>query len=93
MLQGPSKWHEEFPIAKDGVRQSPIDIVSEEAAADEGLNALTWKYATEDLKDIENTGSSFKINSEGDGSGKYFAFKSFIVLNTCFFILWVFFVE
>ncbi len=68
---GPSHWHESYPIAIEGLRQSPIDISTVEAETDVGLGEkkLTWKYLRNGLKDMENTGASWKVNVDGSGSG------------------------
>jgi len=67
---GPAHWHEEFPVAKEGKRQSPIDIQTAKAVLDEKLRskALKWSYVPESNIDIENTGASFKVNVDGKGS-------------------------
>jgi len=67
---GPSHWYEEFPVAKEGKRQSPIDIQTAKAVLDEKLRAkaLKWSYVPENNIDIENTGASFKVNVDGKGS-------------------------
>ena len=72
---GPCKWHENYPIAASGVRQSPIDIDTSDAdgAVDDALkeNPLAFAYpaAGATSKDVENTGASFKVNAAGDGEG------------------------
>ena len=39
IFEGPSHWYEEFPVAKEGKRQSPIDIQTAKAVLDEKLRA------------------------------------------------------
>ena len=42
-VPGPSHWHEEFPVATEGKRQSPIDIQTAKAVLDEKLRAKVRK--------------------------------------------------
>jgi carbonic anhydrase len=37
LVSGPDHWHKDFPVAKEGVRQSPIDIETDTAEKDDGL--------------------------------------------------------
>ena len=39
LLEGPAHWHEEFPVGKEGKRQSPIDIQTAKAVLDEKLRS------------------------------------------------------
>ena len=39
LFEGPDNWHKEFPVAKEGKRQSPIDIQTAKAVLDEKLRA------------------------------------------------------
>ncbi|XP_052283370.1 uncharacterized protein LOC127880170 isoform X4 [Dreissena polymorpha] len=57
---GPSTWNKDFPIA-EGIRQSPIDIVTSEAVCDIGLTAsepLSVDYTPEDETQLQNNGHS-----------------------------------
>lgn len=66
---GPDHWHEDFPVAKAGCRQSPIDIHTVEAKSDEEhITKLEWTYAPGNVVDIENTGASWKANVNSEGS-------------------------
>jgi len=67
---GPDKWHIEFPVAKEGKRQSPIDLSAELAQTDSGLRKtpITVKYEAKNTLNIENTGASWKVNVDGAGS-------------------------
>lgn len=64
---GPDAWHIDFPVAKKGHRQSPIDIQTDVEETDEGLkeNPLTWKYCPEKVLHIENTGFSWTVSVSG----------------------------
>ncbi len=70
---GPDAWHIDFPVAKKGHRQSPIDIQTDVEETDEGLkeNPLTWKYCPEKVLHIENTGFSWTVSVSGAESCKY----------------------
>lgn len=69
---GPDKWNKLFTIA-DGYRQSPIDIVSSQAAYDENLTSTPLKMTYSDEKElaITNTGHSVsaKIKEVSELSG------------------------
>ena len=69
-ITGPDKWHIEFPVAKEGKRQSPIDLSAELAQTDSGLRKtpITVKYEAKNTLNIENTGASWKVNVDGAGS-------------------------
>ena len=57
-------------MAKEGKRQSPIDITTATAESDSDLTKkpLRWSYVSDNVKDIENTGASWKVNTDGAGS-------------------------
>ncbi|CAG7834944.1 unnamed protein product [Allacma fusca] len=65
---GPHTWGDKFPLAL-GQRQSPININSEAAVADDDLAAqpLQLDYLAR-AKLITNTGSSWKVTLDGPGS-------------------------
>lgn len=68
---GPSQWHTGYPVATEGKRQSPIDIVTDNVVDGSAVTKekpLKWKYSTEHCLNIENTGASWKVNVNGDGS-------------------------
>lgn len=67
---GPERWHDHYPVAKEGKRQSPIDIATATAESDSDLTKkpLRWSYVSDNVKDIENTGASWKVNTDGAGS-------------------------
>ncbi|XP_062843557.1 carbonic anhydrase [Trichomycterus rosablanca] len=62
---GPTKWADNFPIA-NGPRQSPINIVPNQAQYDSSLKPLKLKYDPATSKDILNNGHSFQVNFEDD---------------------------
>ena len=71
---GPSEWHKEFPVAKEGKRQSPINIEKDnvvEALSVTGESPLKWEYTLKHCLNVENTGSSWKVNVDGTGSSMF----------------------
>merc|ERR1712018_597615 len=63
---GPSCWHKDFPVAKEGRRQSPIDITPDsavDATSQSREKPLKWVYDTKHCLNIENTGSSWNLMS------------------------------
>ena len=63
LLIGPDKWHKDFPVAKEGKRQSPIDLTTDaEVEKDLTTAPLSWRYLPEANVNIENTGASWKVN-------------------------------
>jgi len=58
---GPALWGSVFPIAKTGVRQSPVDITNTNCFQDPNLPGLNFNYAPSQIKMI-NTGSSWKMD-------------------------------
>ena len=68
---GPLEWHKDFPVAKEGKRQSPINIETEsvkEAWSVTTENPLVWEYTEKHCLNVENTGASWKVNVDGTGS-------------------------
>lgn len=68
---GPDKWHKDYPVANEGKRQSPIDIITDKAIDATSASTekpLKWCYNTKHCLNIENTGSSWKVNVNGCGS-------------------------
>ncbi|KAM3849884.1 carbonic anhydrase-like [Diretmus argenteus] len=63
---GPAKWAEGFPIA-NGPRQSPINIIPNEAGYDPSLKTLKLKYSGTDSTGILNNGHSFQVDFVDDG--------------------------
>merc|ERR1711951_7597 len=59
---GPEKWHIEFPVAKEGKRQSPIDLSTELAQTDSTLGKapITCKYVDKNILNVDGAGSSLK---------------------------------
>ncbi|TNN38691.1 Carbonic anhydrase [Liparis tanakae] len=62
---GPDKWGEDCPIA-NGPRQSPINIVPNEAKFDPTLKPLKLRYDASNAKGILNNGHSFQVDYEDD---------------------------
>ncbi|XP_049603455.1 carbonic anhydrase [Syngnathus scovelli] len=58
---GPDKWEEDFPIA-NGPRQSPINIVPQEAQFSPSLKPLIIKYEPSNSLGILNNGHSFQVD-------------------------------
>ncbi|KAH3803464.1 hypothetical protein DPMN_131725 [Dreissena polymorpha] len=59
---GPYTWHKHFPIARKGLRQSPINIVPRKAEYDDALTGIPlWVfYREEDDVMLENNGHSLE---------------------------------
>jgi len=59
---GPSNWHKWYPVASEGTRQSPIDIVTldVDGASEEDPSLVATYEPTADLA-IENTGASWMV--------------------------------
>ncbi|KAM8838715.1 carbonic anhydrase [Synchiropus picturatus] len=62
---GPDKWQENYPVA-NGARQSPINIVPNEAQYDRSLKALKLKYDPSNSTGILNNGHSFQVDFVDD---------------------------
>lgn len=75
-IVGPDTWAEEFPIANDGLRQSPINIISKEAKYDSSLKHLKLRYDPSNAKGILNNGHSFQVDfvDDTDSSSKHVHF-------------------
>uniref|UniRef100_A0A3Q1HVA7 Carbonic anhydrase n=1 Tax=Anabas testudineus TaxID=64144 RepID=A0A3Q1HVA7_ANATE len=63
---GPDTWAEEFPVANDGPRQSPINIIPKEAKYDSSLKPLKLRYDPSNAKGILNNGHSFQVDYVDD---------------------------
>ena len=70
---GPSTWAKNYPTA-DGIRQSPVDIRTSTANSDSSLalKALRWKYVPKNTRMVVNTGYGWRVDVDGEGSGKDF---------------------
>lgn len=66
---GPHTWADSFPAAK-GLRQSPIDISTNECVNDPDLNqtALTIQYDPSRTQFAANVGYGWKVQIDGEGS-------------------------
>ena len=60
-------------MAKEEVRQSPIDIQTDVANTDDGLkeSPLKWSYPPEKVPHIENSGYSWTVTVSGADSSKF----------------------
>lgn len=67
-FNGPNNWHKNYPVAKEGKRQSPIDIDSSKAEKITQNIPIKAQYIPDNTIDIENTGASWKVNVKGEGS-------------------------
>ena len=68
---GPDAWHNDFPVAKAGKRQSPIDIKTSKIVDRFYVTLskpLHWSYRKDHCLNVENTGASWKVNVNGAGS-------------------------
>lgn len=81
-IVGPDTWAEEFPVANDGPRQSPINIIPKEAKYDSSLKPLKLRYDPSNAKGILNNGHSFQVDyvDDTDSSSKHSWFGIFIDL-------------
>ena len=59
---GPDSWHQWFPVAREGVRQSPINIVTSDTRSDQDMASLAPRYKLAKLANVENTSKSFQVN-------------------------------
>ena len=59
---GPLAWNEWYPVAKNGKRQSPIDLASSAVKEDPSLTPIkpTFRPCTE--LNLENTGKSWQLH-------------------------------
>merc|ERR1712142_1111553 len=64
---GPSQWHNEFPVALSGTRRSPVNIVPACCSSDSNLGELKYEYSPA-IINIINTGSSWRMDFSPDGS-------------------------
>lgn len=62
---GPNKWADDYPVA-NGPRQSPIDIVPQEAMFDSALKPLKLSYDPSNAAGILNNGHSFQVDFQDD---------------------------
>lgn len=65
---GPEVWHNLFPLA-NGDRQSPIDIITQDAKYDPSLMPLHFSYDPSSAKVIINSGHTFTLEFD-DGEDK-----------------------
>lgn len=67
---GPDNWFKFYSIAKEGKRQSPIDIVTNKAKYDSQLQSCPFdvKYKCETNMELSNTGHSVKAQMSQKGS-------------------------
>ena len=59
---GPANWGQWYPVAEEGVRQSPVDIKTGEAQEDVAVQTLVATYTKASLTNLENTGKSFQVH-------------------------------
>jgi len=69
---GPSYWHVvegcAYSIAVEGTRQSPIDVKPSQVEVDEELGEMKYMYNANNCVSVENTGASWKVDVNSDGS-------------------------
>ena len=74
--EGPSCWHIVddgiYSISLSGVRQSPINIETDKnvVETDETLDELQYEYVPGNCTQVGNTGSSWKVDVDPEGSSK-----------------------
>ena len=59
-FEGPSRWKDLYP-AGAGQSQSPVDVVTEDVAWDEGIGALTFAYGEAGHSTLTNDGRTVQI--------------------------------
>ncbi|XP_055489644.1 carbonic anhydrase 13-like [Leucoraja erinacea] len=59
---GPVHWAGKFPVAKDGRRQSPIEIKNAETKHDPALTELSLSYDPSSAKSLVNNGHSVQVD-------------------------------
>ena len=67
MIEGPQEWGKWYPVAVNGTRQSPVDIVPGKCNQDKNLPALQFQYTPAWIK-VVNTGSSWRMDFKPEGS-------------------------
>ena len=74
LISGPSCWHivddGVYGISLSGVRQSPINIETAGSVVetDESLDELKYEYVPENCTQVGNTGASWKVDVNPEGS-------------------------
>ena len=77
LIPGPSCWHTVddgvYGISLSGVRQSPINIETAGSVVetDDSLEELKYEYVPENCTQVGNTGASWKVDVNPEGSSKY----------------------
>ncbi|XP_069778120.1 carbonic anhydrase 13-like [Narcine bancroftii] len=64
---GPSYWAQLYPVAKDGSRQSPIEIKNAETKFDPSLKPLNPSYDPSSAKSLTNTSKSVQVDFDDSG--------------------------
>ena len=59
---GPRSWDEWYPVARNGKRQSPIDIKKDETHPDPDLPPIKPRYLEATELKLENTGVSWQLH-------------------------------
>lgn len=59
---GPDVWGQQYPVAVQGKRQSPINVVMEKVQKDPNLTPVKAVYEECDELDLENTGKSWQLH-------------------------------
>ena len=60
---GPDHWHEITEIAKTGIRQSPIDLVTKNTITPTKITAVEFNYQDSSFK-LENNGHTIKVGCD-----------------------------
>ena len=78
---GPSTWAKKYPTTA-GIRQSPVDIQTSRVTSDSSLTSkpLSWKYVPQNTRTIVNTGYGWRVDVDGEGSGKDFEMEGTVHL-------------
>jgi len=65
---GPAQWHQWFPIATEGTRQSPVDLCTSLCETDPSLEQVKYSYNPNNCLKVSNTGASWKLDVKSDDS-------------------------
>lgn len=79
-LIGPSEWHRYFPIAQ-GERQSPINIVANQAVFNANLKPLVVSYDQCTSIDISNNGHSVMVEFDDNDDKTGEVYRQLIICD------------
>ena len=73
IFTGPSNWYKTCPIANDGKRQSPVDLIDKDVKSDSNLKPLVVSYPPFSHAKLMNNGHSvvFQPDASDNSSGNF----------------------